>query len=115
VHSSVTYHFPFAAVHDAPFLPVCSARLHGHRWDVSVTVGLGPDPATGRIVVPVSVFERVVAELADENLNDLLPAAVYPTPENLASYIMERIRLETPGIEAVTVEMDDLLSATVSV
>ncbi len=95
----------FRAIHTVEY-PLCPARPHGHLFRAEMTAEGGMNPKTGRFDLLILPFTSVIAELADEDLNALLPG-IFPTPENLAAYIAERIRMHIPGLVAVSVAMDD--------
>lgn len=82
---------------------------HGHAWEVSVTVEGGLDPKTIQVVASDELRAAlwvVIGELANRDLNDMLPGIV-TTPEGLALYIRERLILDWPRIVNVTVKMGD--------
>lgn len=90
---------------------------HGHRWAISITVGGGLDPKKILVVDHGNLeyaLDRVVDEFADRDLNDMVPGVV-TTPEGLGLYILERLTLDFPTIQAVTVEMGERVVIRVGV
>jgi 6-pyruvoyl-tetrahydropterin synthase len=86
--------------------------VHGHRWEVRVTVSGGLDPKKGFVVDHGELAADVgaiTAEFADRFLNVMLPG-VLPTPEGLASYYHERLVLKWVRIVAIEVDMGPLVT-----
>jgi 6-pyruvoyltetrahydropterin/6-carboxytetrahydropterin synthase len=101
--TSVTFRETFETSHAVQDDAGCGNRLHGHSWYAEVTIEGTPDPRAGLIVTPAAELLAVAAmELDRKNANDMLPG-LFTTPEGIAHYIFERLRLECPGLRSVTV------------
>lgn len=98
----------FSASHVVKDHPRCG-RLHGHRWIVSVTIKAGQDPATGELLgMPelAQVVESIARENDREHINDMVPGT-HPTPAGLCLAVRERLALNFPSIDSVSVWMDE--------
>jgi 6-pyruvoyltetrahydropterin/6-carboxytetrahydropterin synthase len=99
--------FRFESAHRLPNVPAdhkC-ARLHGHSFQVRVTVTGPVDPRLGWVVDFADIkraFEPVRAALDHRYLNEVEGLA-NPTSEVLAQWIWERLRPSLPGLSAVEV------------
>ncbi len=95
-----TKEFEFCAAHHLPEHPKCG-KVHGHNYRVLVTfrASSGAD-----MVIDFGDIKRhvgpIIEELDHGNLNDALP---YPTAENIAKLIWERIKTDT-GIPSLMSE-----------
>jgi len=79
--------------------------MHGHDWDVAVTVAGSPNPDTVELVTQMPmVLSTIVWELEGKNLNEMV-RGTKPTLEGVAAYILERLRLDSPGLVSVTVSI----------
>jgi 6-pyruvoyl-tetrahydropterin synthase len=84
----------------------CGKRLHGHDWYAEAVVTGTPDPLTGLINTKAPAFLAAsVEELDLKFANDMLPG-LFPTPEGIAGWLFERLQLECPGLQSVTVGFD---------
>lgn len=93
----------FNCAHQVTGDPVCGQYQHGHDWFAEIVLVGGPDPSTGSIVTNApALLAASVAELDGKDAAKMLPGA-YTTPEGIAMWLMERLRLECPGLQAVTV------------
>ena len=111
MRTTVRRRLPFSAAHTAR---VCGKRLHGHDWFAEVVVAGEPDRDTGSLDARAfDELELHVAGLDTESLDDVLPG-VHPTPEGVAAWLLEQLRLASPGLVAVTVGFIDR-EATVEV
>jgi 6-pyruvoyltetrahydropterin/6-carboxytetrahydropterin synthase len=72
------------------------AEIHGHRWEVEVTIEV--DTLVNDMVVDFTILRRIIDELDHAYLNDLV--VFNPTAENLAGYLKEKIDKET-GLSCV--------------
>ena len=100
VIATVTKRFSIQAAHFLPDYPGKCARMHGHRWDISISVSGQVNPNTG-FVLDFSDLKRLVVSPLDDMfdhriLNDCYPFkaedrgnTLRPTAENLAKYILE--------------------------
>jgi 6-pyruvoyl-tetrahydropterin synthase len=101
--TTITHRELFNAAHQIEGDPHCGTRLHGHDWFAQVCVTGEPDPKTGSINTDAPKYLWAsVAELDRKFANDMLPA-VFTTPEGIAMFLFERLRLECPGLTSVTV------------
>jgi 6-pyruvoyl-tetrahydropterin synthase len=104
----------FEAAHQVEGHTVCG-RVHGHAWEIAVTVEGGLDPKTISVVdhgILALALYTIVDEFRDNDLNDMLPGIV-TTPEGLALYVRERLILQYPRIDSVEVRMGDWSSVRV--
>jgi len=103
LRTTVTHRELFNAAHkiDGDFF--CGTRTHGHDWYAEVSVFGEPTKDGGQIVTEApSLLASMVSELDLKLANEMLPG-VHPTPEGIAMYLFERLRLACPGLMAVTV------------
>lgn len=96
----VTFTRTFSSAHTSVD---CGPRIHGHDWTAQVTVGGVVDFETGSIDTDAGTsLSMLVAGFDNENLDVVLPG-VYPTPEGIAAWLAEQLRLDNPGLVSVTV------------
>ena len=100
MQTTVTKRFSIQAAHFLPDYPGKCARMHGHRWDISISVSGQVNPNTG-FVLDFSDLKRLVVSPLDDMfdhriLNDCYPFkaddrgnTLRPTAENLAKYVLE--------------------------
>lgn len=101
--TTIRHREPFNAAHQVEGDYLCGQRVHGHDWFAEVVVVGVPDEKTGSIDTGApSHLAASVAELDRKFANDMLPG-VFPTPEGIAGWLLERLRLECPGLMSVTV------------
>lgn len=97
----------FAAAHYLRDYDGSCARLHGHTWQVEVSLR-GPELDQKGMLLDFRSVKAKVKHIVDEldhvNLNDLKPFAQggkeNPTVENLARYIYQRLKPEFGGGES---------------
>jgi 6-pyruvoyl-tetrahydropterin synthase len=102
----------FAAAHQfAVGSEECGDKVHGHDWTVEVEVSGGLDPRSGVMLGDSSqaATEALRREFDKRFLNDMLPGT-YPTPEALAAFLVERLRLTVPTLTAVSVSISNQTS-----
>lgn len=93
----------FNASHTVERGEVCGVRLHGHDWYAEITVEGHPDPQTGEVETEaIHRLRSLLAEIHERDLNAMLVGA-HPTPEGVAMWLLERMRLHCPGLASVTV------------
>jgi len=98
--------FTFDAAHSLPHAPAghkC-ARLHGHTYNVTVTLSGPVDDRFGWIMdfgELKALVSPVIDQLDHRHLNEL-PDLANPTSENVARWIWERLT-DISGLSAVTV------------
>lgn len=99
---SLTVHTHFDAAHYLPHHPGKCARLHGHRWEVVVTVNpWGPARdamSDDGMLVDFGLIKDKIATLDHQNLNEEL---YNPTAENLAILITSMVEEVLPRIPGV--------------
>ena len=100
--------FRFEAAHFLPRVPEdhkCR-RMHGHSYQVRVTVEGEIDPAIGWLIDFAAVdaaVDPLVARLDHRVLNEI-EGLDNPTSENLARWLWIRLVATLPGLAAVAVE-----------
>lgn len=99
--------FHFEAAHRLPNVPdghKC-ARLHGHSFEVTLTVsGDAPEPA-GWVMDFADLkaaFKPILVQLDHYYLNDI-PGLENPTSENLSKWIWEKLKPGLPLLSAVEI------------
>ena len=100
--------FRFEAAHRLPKVPAehkCH-RLHGHSFEIEVTVAGEVDPELGWLIDFADLHEAVepilMKELDHRTLNDV-PGLENPTSEILCGWLWRRIAPRLPGLATVTV------------
>ncbi|RMH44314.1 MAG: 6-carboxytetrahydropterin synthase QueD [Deltaproteobacteria bacterium] len=99
--------YKFEAAHRLPKVPPdhkC-ARMHGHSYEVQVTVAGEVDPEFGWLVDFAeidAVVRPLIAQLDHRVLNDI-DGLDNPTCEHLTRWIYDRIRARLPMVAAVAV------------
>lgn len=107
MRTEISRTFRFEAAHRLPNVPddhKC-ARLHGHSFRVTLTVGGELDPKLGWIVDFATIDEAwkpLHATLDHRYLNEI-DGLTNPTSELLAAYIAERVELPAGHLVSVTV------------
>jgi 6-pyruvoyltetrahydropterin/6-carboxytetrahydropterin synthase len=104
MQTTVTKKFNIQSAHLLPGYPGKCAELHGHRWEISISVTGKVNPSTGFVIDFSEIKTRIVKPLEDmfdhKLLNDCYPFKVektsrvewrdmLPTAENLAGFILE--------------------------
>jgi len=106
----LSYVFGFDAAHRFDAFPVDHPnwRMHGHSFQVEVTIRGTPDPKTG-FVVEFTEMEAACGALREKLdhriLNDI-KALEQPSLERLSIWIWEYLGEKIPGLERVTVRRD---------
>jgi 6-pyruvoyltetrahydropterin/6-carboxytetrahydropterin synthase len=96
----ISKRFRFEAAHRLPRYKGPCFALHGHSYELHVTLELPVDPETGMtldfFVLEAGVKARVLDRLDHRNINDTLEN---PTAENIAVWIWEQLK---PGFPQLT-------------
>lgn len=82
-----------------------SRRIHGHTYNVEITLSGQPDPATGMVLDLGRVraaIDRLRPQLDHRMLDDVLGLGA-ATLENLCAYIWRALAPSLPGLAAVRV------------
>ena len=99
--------FRFEAAHLLPKVPEghkC-ARLHGHSYQVRITIEGEVSTETGWIMdfdVIAQAFGPLLEQLDHHYLNEV-PGLENPTSENLAIWVWARLEPELPGLTEVEI------------
>ena len=99
--------FRFEAAHFLPRVPEghpCR-RLHGHSYEVEVSVRGDADPETGWVMDygDLSRAARSALEPLDHNLLNAVAGLENPTSERLAAWIWERLAPALPGLSLIAI------------
>ena len=99
--------FQFEAAHLLPHLPKTHKcrRLHGHSFQVEITVSGECDPRKGWLIDYADLsraFQPIWKKLDHRYLNEV-PGLENPTSENLAMWIWGKLKPRLPLLTAVTV------------
>lgn len=81
------------------------ARMHGHTFNIRLTVRGQIDPKTGFVVDFAEIqqaWASINAQLDHQNLN-LVPGLDNPTSENLARWIWNALRPKLPGLDVIQI------------
>lgn len=100
------YDATISAAHQLDFPDArCGTKMHGHEWRIFLEVAGFPHPDTYQLNSngPM-VLSTILLELHGKTLNEMM-RGTQPTAEGLASYLLERLRLDTPGLVSVAVEI----------
>jgi len=89
----VTVRRSFSAGHTEPS---CGPRHHGHTYSLKATAGSKDADAL------VKALDAFVGEIDQREMTEQFPA-VPPTPEGLALFLLERLRLTVPSILRVRI------------
>ncbi len=109
--------FTFEAAHRLPNVPEghkC-ARMHGHSYNVEVTIRGPVDPRLGWIVdfaELTAAWQPLHAQLDHRTLNDV-PGLENPTSELLAAWIFERLTF--PGARVVKIRVAETCTSACTV
>lgn len=105
----LTKTYGFEAAHRLPMVPPdhkC-ARMHGHSFQIEVTVSGEVDEGMGWLVdfgeITAVVEPLLKRELDHRTLNDV-PGLENPTSERLAGWLWRRLSPALPGLSAITVQ-----------
>jgi len=94
------YRAHFDAAHHLPGYDGPCGRVHGHRWEVEITIEGEPDPTTGMIVDFSSLKEKMDQLLPDHlDLNKFIDPS--PTAENVARILFRRFKEHFPDLIAL--------------
>lgn len=99
--------FRFEAAHRLPHVPEghkC-ARLHGHSYRCTITVGGEIDPVLGWILdfAEIDAACKPLHALLDHRYLNEIPGLENPTSELLAKFVYDRIELPRGHVVSVTV------------
>lgn len=104
----LTKSFRFEAAHRLPHVPESHKcfRMHGHSFEVEITVAGEVDPHTGWLIdyaeITAAVEPLLLRELDHRALNDV-PGLENPTSEVLCGWLWERLQRALPGMTSLTV------------
>lgn len=106
----------FSAAHNLRGYRGRCEKLHGHNWKVEVVVA-GKKPNKIGMLVDFKKLKfrlsRVLDKLDHEHLNRLnYFKKINPSCENIARYIYNNLKSQTPNLKSVTVWESDNSSAT---
>ena len=94
---SVDFHF--CSAHQLPFYDGPCKRLHGHNYQLRVTLTGKPSPKDGMIrdfdEIKKIAWESCLAECDHHNLNDLMEN---PTAENMVVWMWDRLEKKIDGL-----------------
>jgi 6-pyruvoyltetrahydropterin/6-carboxytetrahydropterin synthase len=100
---SLSVDFEFAAAHQLPRYDGPCARLHGHNYQLTVTVAGGVDPASGMLldfeVVRRVVWEHALSRWDHRTINEFLEN---PTAENMVVALWDLLKAPLPGLFELT-------------
>jgi len=99
--------FQFEAAHLLPHLPESHKcrRLHGHSFKVEVALVGDCDPALGWLMDYADIsqaFQPILDELDHYYLNEV-PGLENPTSENVAAWILNRLKPKLPQLTEIVV------------
>jgi 6-pyruvoyltetrahydropterin/6-carboxytetrahydropterin synthase len=117
VRTELSKTFKLEAAHRLPNVPPehkC-ARLHGHSFEVTLHVRGQVDPKLGWIVDFAEITKAFAPmhEMLDHRYLNEVQGLDNPTSENLAKFILERVRVPGATLSAVTVSETCTSSCTV--
>ena len=91
----ISKRFRFEAAHRLPRYKGPCFELHGHSYELHVTLELPVDPESGMtldfFLLEAAVKKRILDRLDHKNINDTLEN---PTAENIAVWIWEQLKPE---------------------
>ena len=94
--------FWFEAAHSLPHHPGKCRDLHGHSYELVVTIEGEVDAHSGMVIdfsdLKRVVSDRVVQVLDHKNVNDFIDN---PTAENMTIWIWDRLAGELPGLSEI--------------
>jgi len=103
----ISRQFHFDAAHFMPHMHEGHAyrQMHGHSFQVNISVRGVPDPATGW-VMDFEALDALIGEIRNELdhqlLNDIAGLAT-PTLENICAWLWRRLAMRVSGLARVTV------------
>jgi len=107
VRTEISRSFTIEAAHRLPHVPEghkCS-RLHGHSFKITLHVGGELDPKLGWVVDFADIdraFEPIFKLLDHRYLNEV-PGLENPTSELIARFVLERVKLPSGELKAVSI------------
>lgn len=107
MRTEISRSFSIEAAHRLPHVPEghkCS-RLHGHSFKVTLHVGGELDPKLGWIVdfADIDRAFQPIHQLLDHRYLNEVPGLENPTSELLARFILERVKLPSGKLTAVSI------------
>jgi 6-pyruvoyltetrahydropterin/6-carboxytetrahydropterin synthase len=110
----------FSAAHSLRDYEGECARVHGHNWQVGVTVR-AEEPGANGIAIDFRDLKRltneVLARLDHSNINEVAPFDVInPTSENIARWLCEELRpkLSARGVTLARIDVKENENSCVS-
>jgi len=98
----ISKRFRFEAAHRLPRYRGPCFELHGHSYELHVTLEMPVDPETGMtldfFVLEAAVKTKVLDRLDHRNINDTIEN---PTAENIAIWIWDRLKPEFPQLTEI--------------
>lgn len=107
MRTEISRSFTIEAAHRLPHVPEghkCS-RLHGHSFKITLHVGGELDPKLGWVVDFADIdraFEPIFKVLDHRYLNEV-PGLENPTSELIARFVIERVKLPSGILKAVSI------------
>ncbi len=99
----VTQEFMFSSAHRLPNYDGPCEDVHGHNYQLAVTVRGEPDGHSGMVIdfraLEHTVKEKVLSKLDHRNLNDFMEN---PTCELLVVWIWKTLKEDLPGLCKIT-------------
>ena len=106
----------FSAAHSLPSSGSKCERLHGHNWKVEVSVSGKKLGKTGMLMDFKKLkirLNKVLDKLDHKYITRLAHfKRINPTSENIAKYIYQSLKAQTPDLKSVTVWESDNSSAS---
>lgn len=94
--------FFFSAAHALPFYDGPCKRLHGHNYQLRITLTGRPSPKDGMIrdfdEIKRTVTEMVLVDCDHRNLNDVMEN---PTAENMVVWMWDRLEKHVAGLQQI--------------
>jgi len=104
IDTTITKQFSFAAAHVLPNYQGRCNRLHGHEWEVKVTIKGPVEHASGMVMdfgeLKKVVEAHVINVLDHSFLNDTIKN---PTAEHICYWIYDRLSPHLEGLESIQV------------
>lgn len=85
-----------------------SRRVHGHSYRAEVVIAGTPDPASG-MVMDLAALDAILApvrDALDHRLLDEVPDLGPATLENIAQWVVQKLRPSLPNLSRVTIFRD---------
>jgi len=114
---SLTKRFTFDSAHFLPGYQGKCSQLHGHTYQLEITVAANVDEETGMIIdfthIKRLVEEEVLEELDHKNLNDVIRK---PTAENTVIWIRNKLlkKIEQEGVSLKRIRLWETPSSYVT-